>query len=170
MVLVSIVILNYNCSLILHCEEYLNRLLGSCSILTTRGHAFAVLIRRETVIDWKPRHDLSALETFSLAQHILSKGYLWIELFKPCCIHLKELKYGAGISRYFRQGLWEGAGARLVGIKKRHMLEEVVARLLGGVLTALITHDVKHLANNTALRLGLLLGYLVPYKFRVWRR
>jgi len=137
---------------------------------TTRGYTFATMIRTDLVTDWKPPANLSALEDFSLSQHIISKGFLWIEPPEPCCYHVKELRYGPGFNRYLKQGLWEGANARIIGIKARHFLLEVCSRALGGTLNALVHQDPRSLLNNMFFRVGYLMGFLFPQKFRVWHR
>jgi len=136
----------------------------------TRGYTFATMIRTNLVTDWNPPTNLSALEDLSLSQHIVSKGFLRIEPPEPCCYHIKELKYGAGVDRYFRQGLWEGANARIIGIKARHFFLETCSRTIGGMLNALVHQDPPSLLNNTFFRAGYLMGFLFPQKFRVWHR
>lgn len=136
---------------------------------TTRGYTFATMIRTSLIIDWKPPQNLSALEDFSLSQHITSKGFLWIELPEPCCHHLKEAKYGTKL-RHLKQGLWEGANSRIIRIKERDLILEVCARIIGSLLNALIHRDPLSLLNNIFFRVGQVIGFLLPYRFRVWHR
>ncbi len=135
----------------------------------TKGDLFLAVMLTELVRDWRPLKHLSAGEVFSLTQHILEKGYLWVELPSPCCHHTKELKMGAGPSRYFKQGLWEGAGARLLGIKTSDFVLEVTCRLIGGVIRS-TNYGPLHLINNAAMRLGQMIGFLSPFRYRTWRR
>ncbi len=137
---------------------------------STKGDLFLALIRTELVKDWEPPENLSALEVFSLTQHILGKGYLWVELPKPCCYHTKELKVGYGFVRYLKQGLWEGAGARYVGIKVSDFLLEVSSRFCGGIISLVKTRQPLYFANNCAMRFGQIVGFLTPHKYRTWRR
>jgi glycosyltransferase involved in cell wall biosynthesis len=137
---------------------------------TIRGYTFAAMIRTNLVTDWKPPANLSALEDLSLSQHVVSKGFLWVELPEPCCYHVKELKHGSGVSRYLKQGLWEGANARIIGVKARYFLLETCSRTIGGTLNALVHQDPQSLLNNIFLRAGYLIGFLLPQKFRVWHR
>ncbi|MEM2704082.1 MAG: glycosyltransferase family A protein [Candidatus Bathyarchaeia archaeon] len=135
-----------------------------------KGDLFLALIRTELVKDWEPPENLSALEVFSLTQHILGKGYLWVELPKPCCYHTKELKIGCGFVRYLKQGLWEGAGARYTGIKVSDFLLEVSSRLCGGIASLVKTGQPLYFVDNCAMRFGQIIGFLIPHKYRTWKR
>lgn len=137
---------------------------------TIRGYTFATMIRTNIVKNWKPPTNLSALEDLSLSQHVVSKGFLWVELPEPCCYHVKEIKHGSGVSRYLKQGLWERANARIIGVKARYFLLETCSRTIGGTLNALVHQDPQSLLNNIFLRAGYLMGFLLPQKFRVWHR
>ena len=136
----------------------------------TSGDLFFTLLRRDAVQDWHPPHTLSALEIFSLTQHILAKGYLWIELAEPCLYHLKELRYGTGIRRYIKQGLWTGSNVHLVKIRQKHFFLEVFSRLFGGSIKSILNRDPIEALNNVFFRIGYLIGYLSETRYRVWIR
>jgi len=78
-----------------------------------RGYTFAILIRKSLADEWIPLPSLSAYEDYNLSQHILRKGFYWIEI-EPCVHHLKEVKVKSQAERLFKQGLWEGSNARKV--------------------------------------------------------
>jgi len=63
--------------------------------------------------DWIPLPNLSAYEDYSLSQHILRKGFYWVEI-EPCARHLKEFRVRSQAERLLKQGLWEGSNARKV--------------------------------------------------------
>ena len=45
-----------------------------------RGYTHNVIFRTEVVKDWRPSHkELSVYEDYELTQHVLKKGYLWLD-------------------------------------------------------------------------------------------
>jgi len=135
----------------------------------TAGDLFLAILQTDVVKDWWPSPHLSALEVLSLTQHILTNGYLWIEVATPV-IHLKELKYGTGVYRYLKQGLWTGSNARILNISKKHFFLETFSRLLLGTAKKILAKDPIGALRNVFFRMGYLIGYLSPRKYRVWIR
>jgi len=134
------------------------------------GDLFLAILRTDIVKDWQPPLYLSAHEVLSLTQHILNKGYLWVEIAEPA-IHLKELEYGTGIRRHVKQGLWMGGNARILGIPKKLFFLEIFTRLLLGVPYRILTiRDPVKVLNYASYYIGYLIGYLNPHKYRVWKR
>ena len=135
----------------------------------TAGDLFLAILRTSVVKDWQPPPHLSALEVFSLTQHVLGKGYLWVEIAIPV-VHLKELKYGAGPYRHLKQGLWTGGNARILNIPKEDFFLETFSRFFLGTVRRILARDPMGALNNVFFRIGYLVGYLSPYKYRVWVR
>jgi len=121
-----------------------------------RGYTFAVLIRRQEACDWNPPPDLSAYEDFSLSQHIVGKGLLWIEVTQ-CVYHIKEYRVRNRIERLIKQGLWEGSNARKV-------LPLRLALLNAGLRTLFGVRDIDFLR-----RISYLIGLLTRC-YDVWKR
>jgi len=121
-----------------------------------RGYTFAILIKKSLANDWIPLPNLSAYEDYSLSQHILRKGFYWVEI-EPCVRHLKELKVGSQTERLFKQGLWEGSNARKV-LPLLLALVNAILRLLFGIRS-----------RDFLRRLGYVIGLLTGV-YDVWKR
>lgn len=121
-----------------------------------RGYLFAVMIKRDLLNDWKPPAYLSAYEDYHMSQHIIHKGYIWIELASPCVMHLKDYKVRR--RRFLKQGLWEGANAKL-SLPTNLALYDFLMRILFGVGK-----------RDFSRRVGNLIGFFNYYKYRVWQR
>jgi len=124
--------------------------------MLTRGYTFAILIRKSQADEWTPLPSLSAYEDYSLTQHILSKGFYWVEI-EPCVYHLKELKVKSWAERLFKQGLWEGSNARKI-LPLRLAFINAVLRLLFGIRSI-----------DFLRRLGYIIGLLTGI-YSVWKR
>jgi glycosyltransferase involved in cell wall biosynthesis len=98
----------------------------------SRGFTFFFCIKRKLMETWDPPISLSAYEDYHLSQHVLHRGYLWVELSVPCVVHMKEFRY-IGIYRYIKQGLWEGANVLTAGIPLRYVIIHVIGRVIGAL-------------------------------------
>jgi len=127
----------------------------------SRGYTFFFCVKRELIKSWNPPPDLSAYEDYHLSQHILSKGYLWVEFSSPCVIHMKDMRY-RGLHRYFKQGLWEGSNVMRAGISLKYVILHIIGRLIGAM------H--KRNLNQFLTYIGYIVGLLVQWKFKSWRR
>jgi len=127
----------------------------------SRALTFFFCIKRELVATWTPPVYLSAYEDFHLSQHVARSGYVWIELATPCIIHLKDLRF-KGITRYIKQGLWEGANAKLVGIPLRYILVHLIGRLVGAI--------ARKKPHQFFTYIGYAFGLIAGEKYRKWKR
>jgi glycosyltransferase involved in cell wall biosynthesis len=127
----------------------------------SRALTFFFRIKRELVATWTPPVYLSAYEDFHLSQHVARSGYVWIELATPCIIHLKDLRF-KGITRYIKQGLWEGANAKLVGIPLRYILVHLIGRLVGAI--------ARKKPHQFFTYIGYVFGLIAGKKYRKWKR
>lgn len=58
--------------------------------LGTRGLSSNILIRKEAIEDWHPsRPDLDCWEDWEMSQHLLKKGFRWINVSVENCYHIK---------------------------------------------------------------------------------
>jgi len=124
-----------------------------------------VVIRKETVVDWRPPNKAGAYEDYLITQHVINKGFSWIIVNKPVALHgapprdaLSKLKSS------IRKGLWEGAGIKYTGISKDFIILYSLSRLGGAVIRLVKDKDVFDLAMRLAFLLSLLSSdkYLSP--------
>lgn len=142
-----------NCNYATNKEILINGLNKLC-----RGFTFLCFMKKSLVYDWIS--SLSAFEDFSLSQHVITKGYHWIELGGGLT-HLKETKY-KGLERFLKQGLWEGANMKLVSIDFQKAFMHILGRL-GGAL-------IKAKPDQLITYIGYVLGYVNSRRFLIWRR
>ena len=95
-----------------------------------RGFTINTLIRTEAVKDWKPNPYMGAWDDYSITQHVINKGYKWLVMDVPLCIH------GGGshswvdyIRAWFRKGLWHGSSLRYTDIPRNFILLHSLARI-----------------------------------------
>jgi glycosyltransferase involved in cell wall biosynthesis len=125
------------------------------------GFTFFFCIKRKLVETWDPPISLSAYEDYHLSQHVLHRGYLWVELSVPCVVHMKEFRY-KGLNRYIRQGLWEGANVLTAGIPLRYVIIHVIGRVIGALYNKNPCQFLTYV--------GYAVGLVASRRFKLWRR
>lgn len=139
-----------------------------------RGRTIATMIRRPLVLDWEPPKELSAFEDYHLTQHILSKGASVIQVNQPLALHAPGNPC-TSLRIHFEKTAWSGAGMRLTSAMN---LFEVGAYSLARIIQGLIWSQLKRLRyagyrnqlEYCISQLGYIVGYLVPYKYLVFKR
>ncbi len=127
----------------------------------SRGFTFFFCIKRKLVETWNPPISLSAYEDYHLSQHVLHRGYLWVELSVPCVVHMKEFRY-KGPNRYIRQGLWEGANVLTAGIPLGYVIIHVIGRVIGALYNRNPYQFLTYM--------GYAVGLIASRRFKSWRR
>jgi glycosyltransferase involved in cell wall biosynthesis len=143
-------------------------------ISAIRGRTAFTMIRRSLVVDWNPPKELSALEDYHLTQHVLSKGALVVQVNLPLAIHVWG-DIQAPFSKKFKKSAWTGAGLR---VAKAMNLVEVVLYSLARIIQILLPRNIERMRyagfkspiEYMLVQLGLVIGYLCPYKYLVLER
>jgi len=74
---------------------------------------------------------------------------------------MKDMRY-RGLHRYFKQGLWERSNVMRAGISLKYVILHIIGRLIGAM------H--KRNLNQFLTYIGYIVGLLVQWKFKSWRR
>jgi glycosyltransferase involved in cell wall biosynthesis len=143
-------------------------------ISTIRGRTAFTMVRRSLVVDWDPPKELSSLEDYHLTQHVLNKGALVVQVNLPLAIHVWG-DINAPFSKKFRKSAWTGAGLR---VAKAMNLVEVMLYGLARMIQVLLPGNIERMRyagfksplEYMLVQLGLVIGYLSPYKYLVLER
>jgi len=80
-----------------------------------RGYAYATLLKKEAVADWKPDRTLAACEDHEILRHVVRRGFLWLTSFFVYAEHLQpDQSYFAFFRDIWRKGAWNAAGGRYI--------------------------------------------------------
>ncbi len=106
----------------------------------TRGFTFSTFVRKDIVIDWKPHPNLGAFEDYSLTQHIINKGYLWVLIDEPLVFHVGwyAKDYLTGTYNQIRKALWHSSSLRYVDIPHKMILTHSLARIISSLKNMVI--------------------------------
>ncbi len=101
----------------------------------TRGFTFSTLVRKDIVVDWKPHPNLGAFEDYSLTQHIINKGYLWVLVDEPLVFHVGRYAedYLTSIYNQVKKALWHSSSLRYIDIPHRLMLIYSLIRIISSL-------------------------------------
>gem|GEM_PF-3418989 len=126
-----------------------------------RGGCCAVLIRTDSVRDWKPsRPDLSSLEDYEITQHILKKKLRWIRIRMPDTLHLQ------GWIKHLKNCMWYASGYKKLNKYKtisyfastsKFCIKTIFYIIIGRAKTPL-SFRILELLSNLAILLGLMIG------------
>ena len=143
-------------------------------ISSIRGRTAFTIVRRSLVVDWNPPEELHALEDYHLTQHVLNKGALVLQVNLPLAIYVWG-DINAPFSKKFRKSAWTGAGLRVAKALNLfevvlYSLARIVQILLPGNMEQIRYAGFKNPIEYMLVQLGLVIGYLSPYKHLVLER
>ena len=135
--------------------------------ITGRGLTHNTIILTSLVRDFKSSSIINSWEDFLLTQHVIRKGYKWVEAIHVQIIHYMNAptKVGEGffseLLKEFKRAKWTGSGARLVHAKTlAGIIFSCFATVYYGVLAMIFMLDPRTLVVNIVISLGLLIGFL----------
>jgi len=139
-----------------------------------RGRTIATMIRRTLVLDWNPPKELSAFEDYHLAQHILSKGALVIQINKPLALHAPG-NPRTSLRIQFKKAAWNGAGMRLTNAMNlfevgAYGLARIIQGLIPGQQRRLKYAGYRNQLDYALAQVGYIVGWLAPYRYLVSKR
>jgi glycosyltransferase involved in cell wall biosynthesis len=145
----------------------LRRRKGLIREISRRGYCHNTIFLTKLVKDFKPPPMVHALEDFLLTQHIIKKGYKWVEVNHVQIIHYMNSPSNVGDSflqgllKEFERAKWTGAGVRLVKAQTLAGLIFSLLRLICyGVQAMIVTLDPRTLLFSGVTAFGLLSGFL----------
>lgn len=94
----------------------LSRRRGDIREISNRGYTHNTIILTETVRDFNPPPTVHSWEDFLLTQHVLRKGYKWLETDQAQVIHYRNagIDFLSELHNSILRAKWNGAGDRLV--------------------------------------------------------
>ncbi|WP_069807894.1 glycosyltransferase family 2 protein [Vulcanisaeta thermophila] len=140
-------------------------------LFLARGFTINTLIRREAVKDWKPDPRLEAWDDYSLTQHVLAKGYLWIVVDIPLCIHVGGADINSRIKQWIfwiKKGLWHGSNTHYINMPADLLIIHSIYRM-GSSLIKLIKENDLDSINYLLWHMALLAG-MATYKWTHLKR
>lgn len=95
-----------------------------CLKLGERGRTVCTLLRSSVVKDWKPsRSDLSSWEDYELTQHVIKKGFRWLD------VHCDATHFGWGFGNAAKKSLWHTEGLKKVCRSRQYSFHRYMLRL-----------------------------------------
>jgi glycosyltransferase involved in cell wall biosynthesis len=147
--------------------------------ITDRGYTYNTILMTRVVRDFNPPEMIHSHEDFLLTQHIIKKGYKWLETDQAQVVHYRDAgrSYLDELQNYVQRTKWDGSGNRLVHMRSRSTTWGIVDFLLDSskillycfVETILIS-DPRMLLYKFLGQFGYLDGFVsayenvVPYK------
>jgi glycosyltransferase involved in cell wall biosynthesis len=141
--------------------------------ITDRGYTYNTVLKTDIVRDFDPPHIIHSWEDFLMTQHVIRKGYKWLETSQVQVTHYRdaEMSYLSELRTYFLRAKWDGAGDRLVHINQSSVGWPVANQLLNSsrsilysLIIAIIVLDPRILPFRFLGRVGYLSGFLSPRK------
>jgi glycosyltransferase involved in cell wall biosynthesis len=158
----------------------LNRRKGLTREITDRGYTYNTVLETDVVRDFDPPHVVHSWEDFLMTQHVIRKGYKWLEANQVQVIHYGDAdkSHLSELRRYFLRAKWDGAGDRLVHIHYSgcwsitNQLLNSSKTILYSLIIAIVVLDPRILLFRFFGQVGYLSGFLsprknmIPYKLR----
>jgi glycosyltransferase involved in cell wall biosynthesis len=149
--------------------------------ITDRGYTYNTVLKTDIVRDFDPPHTVHSWEDFLMTQHVIRKGYKWLEVNQVQVTHYRDAdrSYLSELRRYVLRAKWDGAGDRLVhthqsssGWLIANQLLNSSRTILHSLIIAIVVLDPRILPFRFFGQVGYLSGLLsprknmVPYKLR----
>jgi glycosyltransferase involved in cell wall biosynthesis len=148
--------------------------------ITGRGYTHNTILATELVRDFNPPQTLHSWEDYLLTQHIIKKGYKWLQTSQTQAIHFRDFgdSFTFELKKYFLRAQWDAAGNRLVHPEPSliYQLKDVSLNsakiLFLSILTSIAILDPRLIMYRLIGQIGYLKGYLlasenaVPYELR----
>jgi glycosyltransferase involved in cell wall biosynthesis len=141
--------------------------------ITDRGYTYNTVLETDIVRDFDPPHIIHSWEDFLMTQHVIRKGYKWLETSQVQVTHYRdaEMSYLSELRTYFLRAKWDGAGDRLVHIPQSSVGWRVANQLLNSsrsilysLIIAIVVLDPRILPFRFLGQVGYLSGFLSPRK------
>jgi glycosyltransferase involved in cell wall biosynthesis len=152
---------------------------GHTKQITNRGLTNNTVLVAEIVRDFNPPGIIHSWEDFLLTQHVIKKGYRWLETDKAQVTNYGDFasSYLSELWRFFQRGKWHGAGDRLVHRHSSSFVRSVSNILLSSsksilysLIISILISDPRALLLRISGQLGYLKGFfsadknIVPYE------
>jgi glycosyltransferase involved in cell wall biosynthesis len=159
----------------------LSRRKGLTREITDRGYTNNTVLETKIVKDFDTPRTIDSWEDFLMTQHVVRKGYKWIEANHVQVTHYRDAdkSYLSELRSYFLRAKWDGAGDRLVHTHQSSGAWPIANQLLisyrcilHSLKIAIVVLDPRILPFRFLGRLGYLNGFfssrknVVPYKLR----
>jgi len=150
--------------------------------ITGRGLTHNTILLTKLIKDFKPPTMVHSWEDYLLTQHVIAKGYRWVEASYAYITHYMNAPSSARegflsvIWKEFERAKWDGSGARLVqAYTLPSFLFNVVKNFFYGLVVMVFSRDPRTLVVMITMSFGLLKGFLcfkeniIPSKLRLGR-
>jgi glycosyltransferase involved in cell wall biosynthesis len=149
--------------------------------ITDRGYTHNTILMTEIVRDFHPPPIIHSWEDFLMTQHIIGKGYRWLETDQAQVIHYRDFgkSYLNALWKYVLRAKWDAAGNRLVhlysssfGRQIAYLLSNSAKSILHCLITSIVIMDPRLLLFRVLGQFGYLRGFLsaeenaVPFELR----
>jgi len=152
--------------------------------INERGYTHNTILRTEIVRDFSPNEMVSSWEDFLLTQHVIRKGYKWLETDQAQVTHYRnvDLSFLTEIQNNFLRAKWNGAGDRIVRNQSNSCIRAVLSLLSKSLMNlvyylaiTILVSDPRVFSLQLPGNLGYLKGFLsanenvVPYELHIDR-
>ncbi len=152
---------------------------GHMKEIAGRGLTNNTVLMTEIVRDFNPPSTIHSWEDFLLTQHVIKKGYKWVETDTAQVTNYGDFvsSYLGELGRFFKRGKWHGAGDRLVHKHSSSFVRAIAYLLLSSfksilysLIIAILVSDPRALLLYVSGQLGYLKGFfsanknIVPYE------
>lgn len=147
--------------------------------ITDRGLTNNTILATDIVRDFNPPSIIHSWEDFLLTQHVIEKGYKWVETDTAQVTHYGDfaISYLGELRKFYQRGIWHGAGDRLVHAHSSSFVRAIADLLLGSfkrilysLVMAILASDPRQLLLRICGELGYFNGFFsanknnVPYE------
>jgi len=124
-----------------------------------RGFTHNTLVKRDTLIDWKPRYTY-AMEDLLITNHVFSKGGVWYRFKQEArSFHIAE-------ANQFNRASSFSAANRILGLRKfADVLYRAKYYSIYGIVNTIIRRDIKWLVHCFSDSAGQIVGHLAWNKY-----
>jgi glycosyltransferase involved in cell wall biosynthesis len=144
------------------------------NIDSQRGFAYATLIKKEAISDWKPSNILSACEDHEILRHIVRKGFLWLTSYFVFAEHLGYPSNFMSLLKFiWQKTTWNTAGCRYTGFIKLNPAKLLFRMMLGfwaGLKISCLTRNSLIFSYYCLNELAFFIGYTCWKKKIIFKR
>jgi glycosyltransferase involved in cell wall biosynthesis len=146
-----------------------------------RGYTHNTILRTDIISDFNPPQMIHSWEDYLMTQHLIKKGYRWLETSSTQVTHYRDFKnsYLGELRQYYLRAKWDASGNRLVHLQSSSLGKEIgfllfnsLRNILLCLVISIVIIDPRLVGFHLMGQIGYLEGYLsanenkVPFTLR----